>query len=219
LRGTQIWNLTTAITQQAKTMSTSSVCLTLPIQAHSSTELVTTQIKLQKVIIGAHQIQQSGSKLMRDAIAKQSHPILFSLCEWGKADVITWGNATGSSWRTTGDITRKSPARSSTKVEELRTDMSQLLCGMADDSIFWTAKWSGISQTLNGNSFLLNAVDFWGHNDVDMLEVGNGALTAAETRTHFAFWAAMKWRLLSGTNVKLSSPYMQNIGPGLTSRL
>jgi hypothetical protein len=90
---------------------------------------------------------------------------------------------------------------------------------MADNSIFCTAKWSGIAQILNENSFLLNAVDFWGHNDADMLEVGNGALTAAETRTHFAFWAAMKSPLLIGTNVKLSSPYMQNIVQRLTSRL
>ena len=39
-----------------------------------------------------------------------------------------------------------------------------------------------------------------------MLEVGNGALTAAETRTHFAFWAAMKSPLLIGTNVSRLSP-------------
>ena len=52
-----------------------------------------------------------------------------------------------------------------------------------------------------------------------MLEVGNGALTAAETRTHFAFWAAMKSPLLIGTNEKLFSPSMQSIGQRLTSRL
>jgi hypothetical protein len=61
---------------------------------------------------------------MRDAIAKQSHPILYSLCEWGQADVTTWGNATGSSWRTTGDITRKFPTRSSTMLEKFRPEMS-----------------------------------------------------------------------------------------------
>lgn len=113
---------------------------------------------------------------MGAAIANQSHPILYSLCEWGRADVTTWGNKIASSWRTTPDI---------------------------------TAKWSGIAQILNENSFLLNAVDFWGHNDADMLEVGNGALTAAETRTHFAFWAAMKSPLIIGT--KLSSLSAANL--------
>lgn len=29
--------------------------------------------------------------------------------------------------------------------------------------------------------------------DLDLLEVGNAGLTAAEQQTHFAFWAAAKW--------------------------
>lgn len=48
------------------------------------------------------------------------------------------------------------------------------------------------------NSFILNDVDFWGHNDADMLEVGNGGLTIEESRTHFAMWAAMKSPLMMG---------------------
>ncbi|KAK4557021.1 hypothetical protein LTR86_006002 [Recurvomyces mirabilis] len=66
--------------------------------------------------------------------------------------------------------------------------------------------WSRILQILNQNSFLTNYNNFWGHNDADMLEVGNGNLTAAETRTHFALWALMKTPLLMGTDVtKLSA--------------
>jgi hypothetical protein len=75
LRGTKIWNMTIATTQQATTTRTSSVCLTLQIQARSSTELVTIQIKLQKVMIGAHRIQQNGSKLCEMLL--QSSPIRF----------------------------------------------------------------------------------------------------------------------------------------------
>ena len=59
---------------------------------------------------------------------------------------------------------------------------------------------SYVTHILNLNSFRLNSVDFWGHNDADMLEVGNG-LTPAETRSHFALWAAMKSPLLIGTDV------------------
>jgi alpha-galactosidase len=55
---------------------------------------------------------------------------------------------------------------------------------------------------MNENSFLLNRVNFWGHNDADMLEVGNGNLTLAESRSHFAFWAAMKSPLIIGTNLE-----------------
>ena len=41
---------------------------------------------------------------MRDALLKQNRTILYSLCEWGTAGVLSWGNSTGNSWRTTGDI-------------------------------------------------------------------------------------------------------------------
>jgi alpha-galactosidase len=47
----------------------------------------------------------------------------------------------------------------------------------------------------------MNYVDFWGHSDPDMLEVGNGDLTVEETRSHFALWAAMKSPLLIGTDL------------------
>ncbi|TVY87719.1 putative alpha-galactosidase B, partial [Lachnellula willkommii] len=109
-------------------------------------------------------------RIMRDALLAQNRTILYSLCEWGQAAVTTWGNATGNSWRVTGDI---------------------------------TASWPRIAQILNENSFQLHAVDFWGHNDADMLEVGNGNLTREESRSHFAFWAAMKSPLIIGTALDL----------------
>ncbi|KAI8625200.1 glycoside hydrolase family 27 protein [Xylariaceae sp. FL1651] len=62
-----------------------------------------------------------------------------------------------------------------------------------------------VASIINMNSFIVNGVDFWGHNDADMLEIGNGGLTTAEERTHFAFWAAMKSPLLVGTNLKTAS--------------
>ena len=61
--------------------------------------------------------------------------------------------------------------------------------------------WNSIMSITNINSFHLHSVDFWAHNDADMLEVGNGDLTAAETRTHFALWAIMKSPLLIGTDL------------------
>jgi alpha-galactosidase len=71
------------------------------------------------------------------------------------------------------------------------------------------ARFSSILGILNMNSFLMEYVDFWGHSDADMLEVGNAGLTQAETRTHFAFWAAMKSPLIIGTD--LSKLSQQNI--------
>lgn len=63
------------------------------------------------------------------------------------------------------------------------------------------ADWTRISEIANENSFKMNYVGFWGHPDPDMLEVGNGNLTAAENRAHFALWAIMKSPLIIGTAV------------------
>ena len=109
-------------------------------------------------------------RIMRDALLAQNRTILYSLCEWGQADVEVWGNTTGNSWRMSGDI---------------------------------TPYWPRVAEILNENSFLLNSVNFWGHNDADMLEIGNGNLTLAESRSHFAFWAAMKSPLIIGTALDL----------------
>jgi alpha-galactosidase len=44
---------------------------------------------------------------MRDALLNVDRTILYSLCDWGYADVNTWGNQTGNLWRMSLDITRK----------------------------------------------------------------------------------------------------------------
>ncbi|KAJ5321836.1 Aldolase-type TIM barrel [Penicillium brevicompactum] len=103
---------------------------------------------------------------MRDALLNVNRTILYSLCDMGHANVNTWGNSTGNSWRITNDI---------------------------------RPEWVRIAEIANENTFLLDYVDFWGHPDPDMLEVGNGNLTLAENRAHFALWAAMKSPLLIGT--------------------
>ncbi|KAK4500448.1 hypothetical protein PRZ48_008637 [Zasmidium cellare] len=61
--------------------------------------------------------------------------------------------------------------------------------------------WADITRILNMNSFLGDFTDFFGHNDPDMLEVGNGDITPQETRTHFALWSLMKAPLLIGTDI------------------
>lgn len=66
-------------------------------------------------------------------------------------------------------------------------------------------EWLRIVEIMNQNSFLLNYVNFWGHNDADMLEIGNGNLTLPESRSHFAIWAAMKSPLIIGTDLSVIS--------------
>ncbi|KAI0127622.1 glycoside hydrolase superfamily [Xylariales sp. AK1849] len=112
---------------------------------------------------------------MRDALLAQPRTIQYSLCIWGHADVVTWGNETGHSWRMFSDIY---PA--------------------------WTGTYEysmGLMPILNQAAFYWNISDFWGHNDWDMLEVGNGNLTYEENRSHFALWAALKSPLIIGTKL------------------
>lgn len=128
---------------------------------------------------------------MRDALLAQDRPILYSLCDWGQAGVQEWGNQTGHSWRSTGDIYRM--------LSILFTGALKR-CGASSADPF-AAAWKRVLEILNENSFYLNHVNFYGRSDPDMLEVGNAGLSAAETRTHFAFWAAMKSPLLMGTDL------------------
>ncbi|KAJ2936875.1 hypothetical protein H1R20_g210, partial [Candolleomyces eurysporus] len=65
--------------------------------------------------------------------------------------------------------------------------------------------WGSITDLLNRNSFYAWASDFYGHNDMDMLEVGNGQLTYEEAKSHFTAWALMKSPLVIGTHLQGAS--------------
>jgi alpha-galactosidase len=62
-----------------------------------------------------------------------------------------------------------------------------------------TPDWARVAEILNEMVFKANWVNFWAHNDADMLHIGNGNLTMEESRTHFAFWAALKSPIIIGT--------------------
>ncbi|KAK3380911.1 glycoside hydrolase superfamily [Podospora didyma] len=122
---------------------------------------------------------------MGDALLKQTRTIQYSLCAWGYAHVEQWGATTGHSWRSWGDIMP-----------------------------LWAGKdrWSwGLMPIVNAASFLWHTTDFWGHNDWDMLEVGNGDLTIEENRSHFALWCAFKSPLIIGTRLDAIKPEILRI--------
>ena len=55
-----------------------------------------------------------------------------------------------------------------------------------------------------------------GHwNDPDMLEIGNGAMTDAEYRTHFSLWSMLAAPLIAGNDVRAATPGIREI---LTNR-
>jgi len=68
--------------------------------------------------------------------------------------------------------------------------------------------WSAISAIIDQVSFQYWATDFYGRNDMDIMEVGNsgqgsppGNLTYEESKSHFTAWALMKSPLIIGTDL------------------
>lgn len=59
-------------------------------------------------------------------------------------------------------------------------------------------------KVIETNVAHLGSVGFFGRNDMDMLEVGNGALTLQEQRTQFAAWIFLKSPILLGTDVSMT---------------
>jgi alpha-galactosidase len=125
------------------------------------------------------QDSQASYTIMRDALAKSGRPIVFSLCEWGSTKPWLWAKDIGNLWRSTGDIGDK-----------WDSDADKKKFGL------------GVVQILD----LVNPLSSYagpGHwNDPDMLEVGNGGMTATEYRSHFSMWALLAAPLIAGNDLR-----------------
>ncbi|KAH7912366.1 glycoside hydrolase family 27 protein [Hygrophoropsis aurantiaca] len=69
--------------------------------------------------------------------------------------------------------------------------------------------WDSLASIINSASFITQATNYYGRNDLDMLEIGNGNLTYDESKSHFTAWALVKAPLLIGTSLATLS--QQNI--------
>lgn len=126
-------------------------------------------------------------KTMRDALHKAGRPIVFSLCEWGQNKPWEWASDVGHLWRTTGDI----------------------MAGY-DSRQRWESGWKvildlqySLVQPADGQNNGIGQYAGPGHwNDPDMLEVGNGGLTLAESRAHFSLWCIIAAPLIAGNDVR-----------------
>lgn len=128
---------------------------------------------------------------MSNALLATGRPIVLSICEWGTNKPWLWGKGIGNLWRTTGDIS---------------------------DSWSMHKKWEDGSCCQNGMVEILDqqvgleAFSGPGHwNDPDMLEVGNGGMTAEEYRSHFSFWSMLAAPLIAGNDVRSMTPEIQEI--------
>lgn len=72
--------------------------------------------------------------------------------------------------------------------------------------------WTALAAIINTASFHSEAANFFGHNDLDLLEVGNtgqgtppGNLTFDEAKSHFTAWALLKSPLFISTDLRNAS--------------
>ena len=123
--------------------------------------------------------RDSYGKMSR-ALRGSGRAIVFSICEWGSTRPWLWAQGVGHLWRSTGDI------------------QDCWDCGKS---------WGGMG--------VVHIIDILadlhpyagpGHwNDPDMLEVGNGGLTPAESRAHFSFWCLFAAPLIAGNDLRSMS--------------
>jgi len=135
-----------------------------------------------------HSTQDSSASysIMRDALAKSGRPIVFSLCEWGSTKPWLWAKDVGNLWRTTGDITDKWDTKEKS------------------DNI-------GVLQILDLQDGLESYAGPGHWNDPDMLEVGNGGMTATEYRSHFSLWCLLAAPLMAGNDIRNMSSETRDI--------
>jgi alpha-galactosidase len=116
---------------------------------------------------------QAVYQRMGEALRNTGRPIVYSLCQYGRANVQQWGPSVGGNlWRTTFDI----------------RDSYDSMVGIG----FSQSDLAGFAKP--------------GHwNDPDMLEVGNGGMSANEYRTHFSLWALLAAPLIAGNDLRSMS--------------
>jgi len=118
--------------------------------------------------------------LMRDALYSAGRPVVFSICEWGLNKPWEWAADVGHAWRTTGDI------RDNWNIPDAK----------------YGKCWGGgvvINLDMQEGLEKFSGPGHW--NDPDMLEVGNGMLTPAESRAHFSLWCMLSAPLFAGNDL------------------
>src|SRR5216684_351514 len=124
--------------------------------------------------------------LIRNALNASGRPIVLSMCEWGTAKPWQWGKSIGGNlWRTSGDISDMWQSKDKDHLGML--DILDLQVGL--ESYAGPGHW----------------------NDPDMLEVGNGGMTAAEYRAHFSLWCMLAAPLMAGNDLKNMSAEIKEI--------
>jgi alpha-galactosidase len=123
---------------------------------------------------------EGAYKTITAALRKAGRPMVLSICEWGNDKPWEWGPGVGQLWRTSGDIAN--------------------CFDCIDDHGSWKS-W-GTMQILDKQEGLRKYAGPGHWNDPDMLEIGNGKLTAGEDRAHFSMWAMIAAPLIAGNDIR-----------------
>jgi len=140
------------------------------------------------------QTAQESYSLMRDALYASGRPVVFSLCEWGLNKPWEWAAEVGHLWRTTGDI------RNNWDIPD------------AKEGKVWAG---GVIINLDMQQGLESFAGPGHWNDPDMLQVGNGVLSASENRAHFSLWCMLAAPLMAGNDLRTMLPAVRDL---LTNR-
>ncbi|TVY84179.1 Alpha-galactosidase [Lachnellula suecica] len=145
---------------------------------------------------GNQQISSARYRTMGNALNATGRPILYSLCNWGEDYPWNWGSTIANSWRISGDVYDS-------------WDLYDARCPCEGPNAF-NCELPGfhcsITNIMNKASFIVSKAQPGAWNDLDMLEVGNGAMTDAEYVAHFSMWAAAKSPLIMGNDIRVIQP-------------
>lgn len=124
-------------------------------------------------------IMEAAYEKMHQAILASGRPMMYSLCQYGYANVWQWGPKVGGNlWRTSGDVSENYASVTENGFRE---------AGLA--------RYAGPGH--------------W--NDPDILEIGNGKMSADESRTNLSLWAILAAPLIAGNDLANMTPETKSI--------
>ena len=136
---------------------------------------------------GTEQLTYTRYKAMSDALNATGRPILYSMCNWGRDYPWNWAQTMANSWRITGDI-----------YDSFARPDPRCPCTTYDCTL--PGYHCSVMNILNKAAPIANKAQPGGWNDLDILEVGNGAMTDDEYKLHISMWAMLKSPLLMGND-------------------
>ena len=112
---------------------------------------------------------------MSNALVATGKPLVFSICSWAFSG--DWMRDAGNLWRSTGDIHDS----------------------WGEYGTYWA---ESVMEIIDKNEPLHKYAGPGHWNDPDMLEVGNGGMSATEYKSHFSLWCIMASPLIAGNDVR-----------------